>query len=105
MAIIISSFGKMLLILMVIWDYSTKSMFDYSWLISVLVLASNFEALSVLLDIGAFPTMLLMAGGILIRTLVQFAYLYGTTMLSVGWTDDLQVLSSLDLMLPLMLSS
>ncbi|ORY94474.1 Arv1 protein [Syncephalastrum racemosum] len=43
MALIISSFGKMLLILMVIWDYKQL---EYSWLVSIIVLASNVEALS-----------------------------------------------------------
>ncbi|KAG2208332.1 hypothetical protein INT47_006188 [Mucor saturninus] len=43
MALIISSFGKMLLILMVIWDYKQL---EYSWLVSIIVLASNTEALS-----------------------------------------------------------
>lgn len=43
MALIISSFGKMLLILMVIWDYKQL---EYSWLVSTIVLASNTEALS-----------------------------------------------------------
>lgn len=43
MALIISSFGKMLLILMVIWDYKQL---EYSWLVSIIVMASNIEALS-----------------------------------------------------------
>jgi hypothetical protein len=43
MALIISSFGKMLLIFMVIWDYKQL---EYSWLVSIIVLASNTEALS-----------------------------------------------------------
>lgn len=47
MALIISSFGKMLLILMVIWDYKQL---EYSWLVSIIVLASNTEALSGMID-------------------------------------------------------
>lgn len=43
MALIVSSFGKMLLILMAIWDYKQV---EYSWLVSFIVLASNTEALS-----------------------------------------------------------
>lgn len=43
MALVISSFGKMLLILMVIWDYKQLG---YSWLVNMIVLASNVEALS-----------------------------------------------------------
>ncbi|KAL7750508.1 sterol homeostasis protein [Sorochytrium milnesiophthora] len=46
-AIIVSSFGKLLLILMVIWD--SRSILEYSWLVSVFVLASNVEALSVII--------------------------------------------------------
>ena len=42
--LIISSFGKMLLILMVIWDYTGL---EYSWhLVNLIVLTSNIEALS-----------------------------------------------------------
>ncbi|KAJ3217753.1 sterol homeostasis protein [Dinochytrium kinnereticum] len=36
-------FGKLLLILMVIWDYNEL---EYAWLVNVLVLISNLEALS-----------------------------------------------------------
>jgi hypothetical protein len=43
MALILSSFGKLLLILMVIWDYNEL---QYSWLVNLLVLTSNVEALS-----------------------------------------------------------
>ncbi|KAG2183727.1 hypothetical protein INT43_006738, partial [Umbelopsis isabellina] len=43
MALVVSSFGKMLLILMVIWDYKQL---EYSWLVSIIVLTSNIEALS-----------------------------------------------------------
>lgn len=43
MAMILSSFGKLLLILMVIWDYNEL---EYSWLVNLLVLTSNVEALS-----------------------------------------------------------
>ena len=43
MALIISSFGKILLILMVIWDYNEL---EYSWLINIVVLTSNVEALA-----------------------------------------------------------
>ncbi|KAF9164747.1 sterol homeostasis protein [Actinomortierella ambigua] len=43
-ALIISSFGKMLMMLMVIWDYTEL---EYSWLlINLIVFTSNIEALS-----------------------------------------------------------
>ena len=41
-ALIISSFAKLLLILMVIWDFDL----EYSWLVGIIVLSSNAEALS-----------------------------------------------------------
>ncbi|KAF1805306.1 Arv1-like family-domain-containing protein [Mucor lusitanicus] len=75
MALIISSFGKMLLILMVIWDYKQL---EYSWLVSIIVLASNTEALSVYLNIPYFQTLLVISIGILGRVLAQFLFLYLT---------------------------
>lgn len=41
--VIISSFGKMLHIIMVIWDYHGM---EFSYLINVIVFTSNLEALS-----------------------------------------------------------
>ncbi|KAL7325818.1 hypothetical protein PS15p_208252 [Mucor circinelloides] len=75
MALIISSFGKMLLILMVIWDYKQL---EYSWLVSIIVLASNTEALSVYLNIPYFQTLLIISIGILGRVCAQFLFLYLT---------------------------
>lgn len=43
MALIISSFAKLLLILMIIWEYNQN---EYSWLVSISVLTSNTVALS-----------------------------------------------------------
>lgn len=42
-ALIISSFPKLLFILMIIWDYDEL---EFSWLVNLLVLTSNAEALS-----------------------------------------------------------
>lgn len=94
MALIISSFGKMLLILMVIWDYKQL---EYSWLVGVIVLASNTEALSgivciddfmqlpfssitliVYTNIPYFKTLLIIASGIIGRVFAQFLFLYLT---------------------------
>ncbi|KAK4519782.1 40S ribosomal protein S25 [Mucor velutinosus] len=75
MALIISSFGKMLLILMVIWDYKQL---EYSWLVGIIVLASNTEALSVYLNIPYFQTLLIISIGILGRVFAQFLFLYLT---------------------------
>lgn len=93
MALIISSFGKMLLILMVIWDYKQL---EYSWLVGIIVLASNTEALSgmihynqnhiiilihtliVYTNIPYFQTLLVIALGIVAKIFAQFVFLYLT---------------------------
>ncbi|KAK9766782.1 sterol homeostasis protein [Basidiobolus ranarum] len=72
MALIISSFGKLLLILMVIWDYNEL---EYSWLLSVFVFASNLEALSVFLDFGYLRTTLVMLCGLVIKLMAQMIYI------------------------------
>ncbi|ORX42045.1 hypothetical protein BCR36DRAFT_338193, partial [Piromyces finnis] len=46
-ALIISSFSKLLYILMIIWDYGE---INYSWYINILVFTSNVEAISVFLE-------------------------------------------------------
>ncbi|KAI8838629.1 Arv1-like family-domain-containing protein [Chytridium lagenaria] len=80
-ALIVSSFGKLLLILMVIWDYNEL---EYAWLVNVLVLISNLEALSgttclfehisdtdyTLISLhrdALYPHMPFLAGGLLMR--------------------------------------
>lgn len=71
--LIISSFGKMLLILMVIWDYTEL---EHSWhLVNLVVLTSNIEALSVFLDTGYLSTTLIIAFGIMCRILMQIAFI------------------------------
>lgn len=91
MALIISSFGKMLLILMVIWDYKQL---EYSWLVSIIVMASNIEALSgiykykyiythinhylVYLNMPYIQTSIIIILGTLGRILGQFLFLYIT---------------------------
>ncbi|KAF9365155.1 sterol homeostasis protein [Mortierella sp. NVP85] len=68
--LIISSFGKMLLILMVIWDYTGL---EYSWhLVNLIVLTSNIEALS---DTGYLSTGFIIAFGIMCRILMQVAFI------------------------------
>ncbi|KAF9943284.1 sterol homeostasis protein [Mortierella alpina] len=70
--LIISSFGKMLLILMVIWDYTEL---EHSWhLVNFIVFTSNVEALSVFLDTGYVPTTLVIVFGIACRILMQVAF-------------------------------
>ncbi|CAO3665601.1 unnamed protein product [Umbelopsis vinacea] len=75
MALIVSSFGKMLLILMVIWDYKQL---EYSWLVSIIVLTSNIEALSVFLHINYLQTFFIIGFGIALKMLAQLLFL-GTT--------------------------
>ncbi|OBZ89490.1 Protein arv1 [Choanephora cucurbitarum] len=75
MALIISSFGKMLLILMVIWDYRQL---EYAWLVNIIVLASNTEALSVYLNAPYFHTLCIISVGILGRFCAQLAFLHFT---------------------------
>ena len=43
MALVISGFGRLLVLLMVIWDYNEL---EYSWLISIFVFTSNMEAVA-----------------------------------------------------------
>lgn len=81
----------MLLILMVIWDYKQL---EYSWLVSIIVLASNTEALSgkwgrkkkaknsklicyllVYMSIPYFQTLLIITFGILGRVCAQLLFL------------------------------
>ncbi|KAJ8658243.1 hypothetical protein O0I10_005925 [Lichtheimia ornata] len=79
MALIISSFGKMLLILMVIWDYKQL---EYSWLVSLIVLASNAEALSVYLGIRYVRVVGILLLGIASKLLAQYLFLYITGRMS-----------------------
>ena len=69
-ALVMSSFPKLLLILMIIWDY--QDMLEWSWvLVNVLVMTSNAEALSVFLDAGHLPVLAILAIAFGIRCLVQ----------------------------------
>ncbi|KAF9973649.1 sterol homeostasis protein [Actinomortierella ambigua] len=71
-ALIISSFGKMLMMLMVIWDYTEL---EYSWLlINLIVFTSNIEALSVFLETGYLQTVFFLGFGIACRILMQIAF-------------------------------
>ncbi|KAI8987916.1 Arv1-like family-domain-containing protein [Mycotypha africana] len=92
MALIISSFGKMLLILMVIWDYKQL---EYSWLVSILVLASNTEALSVYSNIPYFQTLCIILFGIFCRIVSQFLFFYTTSLTSTTSTAFTDVSNSI----------
>jgi len=69
MALILSSFAKLLLILMIIWDYMYEM--EYAWLVHILVLTSNAEALSVFLESSYVVAFMLMGLALLGRTLLQ----------------------------------
>ncbi|RKO94546.1 Arv1-like family-domain-containing protein [Blyttiomyces helicus] len=69
-AVVVSSFGKLLLIVMVIWDYNEL---QYSWLISILVMTSNAEALSVYLQMGYYQTILVLVFGRAMKLATQMA--------------------------------
>ena len=61
MAVILSSFGKILLLIMVIWDYGNMDPFFF---VNTFVYMSNFGAIRVCLDTGFFQTLLIMLVGI-----------------------------------------
>lgn len=69
MALILSNFGKLLLILMIIWDYNEL---EYSWLVSIFALTSNIEAISVVLHEGYLKTMMFLGGSMICKLFVQF---------------------------------
>jgi len=68
MALILSSFGKLIIILMVIWDYNDM---EYSWGVNVFVLTSNAEALSVFLDVAYWKAALVVLSGLAIKIVAQ----------------------------------
>ncbi|KAG4088355.1 Arv1 protein [Neocallimastix lanati (nom. inval.)] len=68
-ALIISSFSKLLLILMIIWDYGE---INYSWYINIIVFTSNVEALSVFLDENYIKTVPILLFGVFMKLLFSF---------------------------------
>lgn len=69
MALIISSFPKLLLILMIIWEYNQP---EFHWIVSFLVLTSNAEALGVFLELTYLGTVPIILVGGLGRLLLHF---------------------------------
>ncbi|KAI8904329.1 Arv1-like family-domain-containing protein [Gorgonomyces haynaldii] len=61
MGLILSSFGKILLLVMVIWEYGNL---DPSFLVNSFVLICNFEALAVMLNVSLFQGLLILSSGI-----------------------------------------
>ncbi|KAJ9071824.1 sterol homeostasis protein [Entomophthora muscae] len=59
-ALIIGSFGKLLLTGMVIWNYELH----YTWMLGLLVFTSNIEALKAFLNVNSVSAMLIVSGGL-----------------------------------------
>ena len=72
MALILSSFAKLLLILMIVWDYYNQHHLAYAWLVNILVWTSNVEALGVFLNVGYVKTCLIMCTGTAVRIVSQY---------------------------------
>lgn len=71
MALVLSSFAKLLLILMIIWDYVYE--LEYTWLVNIFVLTSNAEALSVFLEMSYWQAFTIMCLSMLARMCFQMA--------------------------------
>lgn len=55
---------------MIIWDY--QDMLEWSWLlVNLLVMTSNAEALSVFLDAGHLPVLIILSAAFAVKCLVQ----------------------------------
>jgi len=78
MSIILSSFGKGFLVLMMIWDYP----FSFSAILNVFVLSSNIVAIKVFLDTSTFKAGCFVAFGFIVKLIFQsIIYLFDTSML------------------------
>jgi lipid intermediate transporter len=67
-ALIVSSFGKVLIILTAIGNYDE---IDYPFLLNAFVFTTNAEALKVTLDLSYGKSFLMILYGILLKTLLQ----------------------------------
>ncbi|KAM9993593.1 hypothetical protein ACTFIZ_011570 [Dictyostelium cf. discoideum] len=78
MAIILSSFGKGFLVLMMIWDYP----FSFGSILNIFVLSSNVVAIKVFLDTTTFKAIFFVVFGFLGKLLFQsIIYLFDASML------------------------
>nr|KAJ3421192.1 hypothetical protein HK105_004271 [Polyrhizophydium stewartii] len=68
MSLVLSSFGKILLIVMVVWKFYEP---DPSILVNILVFTSNIEALSVFLKTSIPKTFVILNAGMVLRMLGQ----------------------------------
>jgi hypothetical protein len=67
MALVLSSFGKLLLIVMVIWDYGNL---NPSIIINMFVFLCNYVCLLVTLDLSRFTTFFILLAGELARSAI-----------------------------------
>jgi hypothetical protein len=70
-AIIISSFGKLLLLCLSIWDYNDLK---HQWLLSLVILMTNSVALSVMLNRSRLESILVLMAGVVVKVMVQFGF-------------------------------
>lgn len=73
LALVLSSFGKLVHILMLIWNFNEL---EYSWLVNASVLTSNAEALSALLRLDYWRAYLVLGLSVGIKLLFQTGYTY-----------------------------
>ncbi|KAJ1902240.1 sterol homeostasis protein, partial [Coemansia sp. IMI 209127] len=71
-ALTISSFGKVLMIMLVIWEYNEPY---YPWLLDTLIFTSYSTAMSVLFDINALWASLMVVFGMATKQMVHLAVL------------------------------
>jgi hypothetical protein len=74
LALLISSFGKFVHILMVIWDYYDQM--EYLWLININIMTCNAEALSVLFSCNYRVTWVILLMGAGSRALISQLFKY-----------------------------
>lgn len=81
LGLLISSFGKFVHILMVIWEYDQL---EYAWMVSVNILTSNAEAISVVLDCNYRVSWLVLAAATLSKYFVQKGISYFDPIYSIS---------------------
>lgn len=70
-ALVISSFGKLLLLCLSIWDYNDLK---HTWLLSLVIFMTNSVALSVMLNSWRITSILILMVGIGVKVMVQFVF-------------------------------
>lgn len=70
---VLSSFGKLVHILMLIWNFNEL---EYSWLVNASVLTSNAEAIAALLKLNYWRAYLVVGSAVAFKLLFQTGYAY-----------------------------